>query len=1031
METLMRHSAGLLNPSKLAVQFIVYGLAMVFLSLPTAAQKHGTEVEIGSPKILEYSRVFPLLDGLFQDVAATQVSALALSPNAPNAASLDALQQVFALQLQYSATAGVQNGLAAQQSSVASNYAVFQNLLLQQQSTLLAAQVNAQNQLGKAQLVLDSLVNPTDAEKTTATQQVTVAKDNLDSVTSQLGQVQGTLAKNLTVSPSFKDMTTNAPASTPTLSNVAPTIPPAPDKFSPNFPATKQMDNQITLLWERLARLVETLNQGNDQNEDVYLVELDTNIVPYRRKHQLLNVRYNLTCDAGMGRPRVIDMYPRNAAVNVLDEKYRETRFGLGALLSFFSVGLNASYNRDHLKISQSLSQSSYITGYGVGGSSVGWLYGISLGDDAITPGVRSVYALVSIPKSCSSAKIEAPLVEWTKDPAMSSPGASVQHDEHDVALDWTTAGFPRPTDASRTRCPKGGCVSKVVYSPIEYDSGSQTGVMVTVSLDPSTASLDKEEIININGRYLQRARDNFGRAISTTGITGSGGILESGTLGVNTWLPVSSTTFVMNLDAISFGGKFPNISLQSPSGVIDLSNSFVLPSKWSIESVDKAKGNVAVYYGNIIGGGENAYKGQLIVVDGFSENPDNNGTFMCAGSSTTSLTLTNDAAEAERSSAGAVPDRLLPQIIISGTRWRCTTECGDILPPLAQPKATKSRIIVNRWTGNTENGGTDQLSITVADSSTNQTTASPAAQGTSLQVITDDDRSVWSTHPVVELDLGSSISPLTNCRARGARLLCPLDQTWRSFDYAVRIVDSDHSKGPFVGEGPVRSCSGDCAIPFIWDTPTPSWNARKGAWTLDLTMANLRTGEEVILSNEKWSLKADPLTCDDYLQPCQVHFELSKPAFDKLTPITRLQVSTSTGERIGPRYDLLILTSISPKVTAISSQQDDLRGTNLVFDQIKVGPSGNSIPMICDDTASHCQLKAKYSQNDKGFLYFSTATSIVPVVLSADGSQVLHDPAAIKAATQASVAAKGVLPQSGTPQLTEKKQSVPVYQSQ
>jgi len=36
------------------------------------------------------------------------------------------------------------------------------------------------------------------------------------------------------------------------------------------------MDNQITLLWERLARLVETLNQGNDPNDALYLVEFDT-----------------------------------------------------------------------------------------------------------------------------------------------------------------------------------------------------------------------------------------------------------------------------------------------------------------------------------------------------------------------------------------------------------------------------------------------------------------------------------------------------------------------------------------------------------------------------------------------------------------------------------------------------------------------------------------------------------------------------------------------------------------------------------
>src|SRR3974390_955205 len=131
---------------------------LILASLQTvscAAQKYGAEVEIGSPKILEYSRVYPLLDGLFQDVAATQIASLTLNPNAPNASALDALQQVFQLQLQNSATAGIQNNLAAQQTANASTFASFQNALLQQQSQLVAAQFTAQQQVGAAQQALD------------------------------------------------------------------------------------------------------------------------------------------------------------------------------------------------------------------------------------------------------------------------------------------------------------------------------------------------------------------------------------------------------------------------------------------------------------------------------------------------------------------------------------------------------------------------------------------------------------------------------------------------------------------------------------------------------------------------------------------------------------------------------------------------------------------------------------------------------------------------------------------------------------
>jgi hypothetical protein len=56
------------------------------------------EVSVAT-QVWKYSRIYPLLDGLFQDVAATQVSALTLTPNASNGVSLDALQQSFQAQI--------------------------------------------------------------------------------------------------------------------------------------------------------------------------------------------------------------------------------------------------------------------------------------------------------------------------------------------------------------------------------------------------------------------------------------------------------------------------------------------------------------------------------------------------------------------------------------------------------------------------------------------------------------------------------------------------------------------------------------------------------------------------------------------------------------------------------------------------------------------------------------------------------------------------------------------------------------------
>lgn len=56
--------------------------------------KAGSEVTIGRPEFIEYSTAFSLLDGLFQDISAIQVSNLTgLSSNGSNATSVDAVLQ--------------------------------------------------------------------------------------------------------------------------------------------------------------------------------------------------------------------------------------------------------------------------------------------------------------------------------------------------------------------------------------------------------------------------------------------------------------------------------------------------------------------------------------------------------------------------------------------------------------------------------------------------------------------------------------------------------------------------------------------------------------------------------------------------------------------------------------------------------------------------------------------------------------------------------------------------------------------------
>ena len=64
-----------------------------------------------------------------------------------------------------------------------------------------------------------------------------------------------------------------------------------------------------------------------------------------------------------------------------------------------------------------------------------------------------------------------------------------------------------------------------------------------------------------------------------------------------------------------------------------------------------------AVYTGTITGGGVDSLVGQVFTIAGFVTNTGNNGTFICTGSTTTTLTLGNPFAIAETHAATATLD--------------------------------------------------------------------------------------------------------------------------------------------------------------------------------------------------------------------------------------------------------------------------------------------------------------------------------------------------------------------------------------
>jgi hypothetical protein len=545
-------------------------LFAVGVSVQSLGQR--SEVSIGA-QAWAYDRVYPLLDGLFQDTASTQIAALTLNPNASNDSQVDALVQSLQIQAGYNQLSGVQNAAAAQMAVANLGY---QSMMTQQQQSILQQQITAQQQLTQAQQTLSSVTQTgTTAQIAAATQAVTAAQTNVTGLAAEAALIK---APSSPYSPSAASGNIANALTTPTS-----TIPSAASGTGiqtggPSFPATKQLDNQMDLLWSRLARVVGTMARPDSMKSDnrLFLIEFDTATFPGRnRKQELLETGYVLNCtDAGAtpdAAPTVVDMFPRVAAVNIADTKYRDTSFNLGAVLAFFGFGINAGYNREHLKMSQTLGQSSYITGYGVGQAEFGWIFGIPLGDDIISSDTKRTFALISVPAKCKAPLIALKGTGWAK--PKYSPTFPHDMPSQPVSFAAVTAMMNSSVAAAANQSVESLSFNRTSYNPATYTAANPALVTLEIRL---TQPVDQQANVYANGTLLKRARDNFGRAIP--GGDGSNGLLEEATSmsQVNTWIPVSSRSLLVNVDGGQFGTSFPTIQIVSPgtSQPFSISNS-------------------------------------------------------------------------------------------------------------------------------------------------------------------------------------------------------------------------------------------------------------------------------------------------------------------------------------------------------------------------------------------------------------------------------------------------------------------------
>jgi hypothetical protein len=153
-------------------------------------------------------------------------------------------------------------------------------------------------------------------------------------------------------------------------------------------------------------------------------------------------------------------------------------------------------------------------------------------------------------------------------------------------------------------------------------------------------------------------------------------------------------------------------LTLNNSEGVSETDPGTATPT-FSITGVVASTGS-AVYSGNILNGGGNAYAGYAFTIQGFS-NPQNNGTFLCTASSTTSITLFNNEAINETIQASAM---LLGQAI--------TDSNGNLEVATSTGTSGSTAPTWGQGAGSTTDDGTQ--AIFIKQTSSNNTSSSTAS---------------------------------------------------------------------------------------------------------------------------------------------------------------------------------------------------------------------------------------------------------------------------------------------------------------
>jgi hypothetical protein len=341
-----------------------------------------------------------------------------------------------------------------------------------------------------------------------------------------------------------------------------------------SLPATRRLDNFITLLHERISReLSITFDDAARQNRDLFLAQFDISAYPYKdAKDHVLQVRFS--AEGESAELLAYDLYPAMSAYNITQFYGKSNGTGISAGAAFlFGFGASVEYRRQRDYARSSITQSVYTSGFGAGTNSFGWYFGPAPDEHLLSPGSKTVYAVISVPKQTGKPRNAMKLtadVRWVEKQAKYQ-GTGQQPNLTPLAIKLNLPAPSLQIEQISYQTKYASLSSQELANESATDEKAKTDT-AAVQID-FLDTIDPNLVVTVNGVIIPRLRDARGRATvakSATRDPATGapseatfGLLETDSKGESYWMALGPRRMSVQVTrALAGREKFPIIRL-------------------------------------------------------------------------------------------------------------------------------------------------------------------------------------------------------------------------------------------------------------------------------------------------------------------------------------------------------------------------------------------------------------------------------------------------------------------------------------